>query len=164
MAFRFSRALTVATACLVPLVTLLPMCAVGCGASDSTTRGTPATDDTTVPLMLDGLYVNQTPTSGPYSQVSFIGYTGRYIAQTTPCADPDTGACVITATQAATDDYTTATSSETVTIAKGTPTIGFNLPGTGTRIRHGPGRLSAIALRRAKSSSFVMMTAAVAIA
>ena len=67
------------------------MLATGCSSSDSPSTAAPSTD--TVPLMVDGLYMNDAPTTGPYSQISFIGYTGRYIAQTNPCADPSTGAC-----------------------------------------------------------------------
>ncbi len=88
MAFRFPRALALATACLLPLGAAC--FAVGCGSSDSSS--TPAAD-TVVPLMVDGLYVNQTPDEGPYSQISFIGYIGRYTAVVNPCADPTDGSC-----------------------------------------------------------------------
>ncbi len=88
MAFRFPRALALATACLLPLGAAC--LAVGCGSSDSSS--TPAAD-TVVPLMVDGLYVNQTPDEGPYSQISFTGYIGRYTAVVNPCADPTDGSC-----------------------------------------------------------------------
>jgi hypothetical protein len=88
MAFRFPRALALATACFLPLGAAC--FAVGCGSSDSSSA--PAAD-AVVPLMVDGLYVNQTPDVGPYSQISFTGYIGRYTAVVNPCADPTDGSC-----------------------------------------------------------------------
>ena len=88
MAFRFPRALALATACLVPLASCV--LAVGCGSSDGASQ---APEEATVPLMVDGVYVNQTPDSGPYSQISFIGYSGRYIGVVNPCADNSDGSC-----------------------------------------------------------------------
>ena len=91
MAFRFPRVLAVATACIVPLVA--SCFAIGCGSSDSSSTPSPSTEQTSAPLMVDGLYVNETPENGPYSQISFIGYIGRYIAEISPCADPSDGSC-----------------------------------------------------------------------